>query len=92
MDAHTHRQPQRRLSLGSRRERPRRGREGDEDGVALGIHFDAAMPAERIAKHPPVFGQHVGIALRTNLLQQSRRALYVGEKECHRAVGEIVHT
>ena len=38
---------ERRLSLRGRRERARRGREGDEERVALRVHLDAAVLRER---------------------------------------------
>ena len=46
--------------LGERRrrsERPRRRREGEEEGVALGVDLDPAVGGARLADHPPVLGE-----------------------------------
>ena len=72
-----------------RLERPRRGGEGDEEGVPLRIDLDAAVRRARIPHHPPVLGERVRIRLGAELVQKPRRALDVGEEEGDRAGGEI---
>jgi hypothetical protein len=37
------------LRLAGGRQRPRRGREGDEEGVALGVDLDPAVAGEGVA-------------------------------------------
>ena len=75
---------QRLLCLRRRRERIGGAGEGDEEGVALRVDLDAAVGGERLAKHPPVFGESVCVGV-AELLQELRRALDVGEQEGDRA-------
>ena len=65
------------------------GREGDEEGVPLGIHLDAVVAGAGLADHAPVLGERRGVCLRSQLVQQLGRALDVGEQEGDRAGGEI---
>jgi hypothetical protein len=46
VEAHPHRDRERLLRFASRGERPGRGREGDEERVALSVDLDAAVPGE----------------------------------------------
>jgi hypothetical protein len=55
-------------------------REGYEERVALGVDLDAVVPRESVAEHPAVLGEDVRVAV-TELLEQARRALDVGEEE-----------
>ena len=93
VDAHAH--PHR--TAGERAlPRPRRGRrrqrvrEREEEGVALGIDLDAAVLPERIAQRAPVLRERC-LILRTELAQQARRALDVGEEQGDGAVRELRH-
>jgi hypothetical protein len=54
IETHTNRQPQLVLRLARRLERTRRGRKGDEEGVALRIDLHAAMALERLMQNAPV--------------------------------------
>ena len=67
------------------RERPRRGREGEEEGVALRVHLDAALRRAGRAHDPPVLGERLVVRLVPELVQQPGRALDVGEEERDRA-------
>ena len=67
--------------LASRRERARRSRKGDEEGITLRVHLDPAMPRARLANQPPVLGERSRVALRAELVQQLGRALDVGEEK-----------
>ena len=77
------------VSLGRGRERTRRGREGDEEGVALGVDLDPAVARAGLAHHPPVLGQRLRVGLGAELVQEPRRALDVGEEEGDGAGREI---
>ncbi len=61
----------------------RAGRAGErvEEGVALRVHLDAAVSAERLPQHAPVFDQGLVVRLGPELVQQLRRALDVREEE-----------
>ena len=81
-DAHADRARSQRLEcLGCRRQRARRSREGDEEGVALGVDLDTAVVRERRTEDAAVLGERVGICLRTQLVKEPGRALDVGEEE-----------
>src|SRR5207302_9106097 len=54
--------------------------EGDEERVAGGVDLDSAMTRPHLAQDPLMFREHLGVAV-TELLQQTRRALDVGEEE-----------
>ena len=64
---------------------------GDEEGIALGVDLDAALPLERGPEHAPVLRERAGIRLRPELVQKQRGAFDVGEKERHRAPRELGH-
>ena len=62
-----------------------RGRERDEERVALGVDLDAAVGFELGAQHAPVLGKRLGVGVRTHRMEQPRRRLDVGEEERDRA-------
>ena len=63
-----------------------RGREGDEERVALRVDLDAAVRREGGAQDAPVLGERLRVALGAERVQQPRRALDVGEEERDGAV------
>ena len=71
-----------RKGAGSRRER-------EEERVTLRIDLDSAAGHARLAYRPAVLSQSVGVGVRPQLVEQSRRALDVGEEEGDRAGREI---
>ena len=77
--------------LGRRRQRSRRGREGDEERIALRVHLDPVVRVERRAQLPPMLRERSGVRLRPKLVQQPRRALDVREEERDRAAGQLAH-
>ena len=81
VQAHPHRQLELLLRLARGLERARRGREGDEERVALRVDLDAAVPLERLAQDAPVLGERARVVLRAELVQKPRRPLDVGEEE-----------
>ena len=66
-----------------------RGREGDEEGVALRVHFNAAVPRERIPDDAAVLGERSRVAHGTQLVQQPGRPLHVREEKRDRSPREI---
>ena len=76
--------------LVSRSKCSRRGREGDEESVALRIDFDASVASARLADDPSVLGERLCVGCRSELVQEPRRAFDVGEKEGDCAAREIV--
>ena len=62
-----------------------RRRERVEERVPLVVHLVAVSSRERLPHHPAMLPQGVPIRVRPQLLQQSRRALDVGEHQGHRA-------
>jgi hypothetical protein len=64
--------------------------ESDEEGVPLGVDFDAVVACDRCADEAPVFGESSGILV-AELLEQARRALDVGEEEGDRAARQLLH-
>ena len=92
VDTHPHpdRAVQRLAGFPRSRERVRRTRERDEEGVALRVDLDAVVARERRAQHLPVLGQRVRIRL-PELVQKPRRALDVREEEGDRAARELTH-
>ena len=75
--------------FGGGRERTRRCREGNEEGVSLSVHLDTTVGVECIPQDAAMRGQRVGILNRAQLLQQPGRALHVGEEEAHGSGREI---
>ena len=61
------------------RNRPRRGREGEEEGVALRVDLDPSPRSAGFADQQTVFGQRFCVGLGAELIEQARRALDVGE-------------
>ena len=89
--AHAHRavgQPP--LRLHGRRHRVAGPWEDDEEGIALGVHLDAAVARERLSEDTAVLGQHVRIAI-TVLLHQPGRAVDVGKQQGQLTVGQSPH-
>ena len=68
-----------------RGDRAGRGRERDEERVALGVDLDAVVGFERGAQHAPVLRERLGVGVRTDRVEQTRRRLDVGEEERDRA-------
>jgi hypothetical protein len=64
--------------------------ERDEEAVALRVDDAAAVLVARLAHEPPVPGQNLCVAV-TELVQQARRALDVGEEKGDRAGREFAH-
>ena len=83
--------PGRRVRLGRRGQRAGRGREGDEEGVALGVDLDPAVAREGVAHDAAVLGQRIGVRFGAECMEQLRRALHVGEEEGDRAGRELAH-
>lgn len=71
--------------------RGRAGRRGerDEEGVALRVDLYASVEVERLTQDTAVRGERVCVAVRSERMQQRRRALYVSKEEGDRAGGEI---
>ena len=72
-------------------DRTRSGREGEEEGVALGVDLDPALDCARCPDQPPVLGQRFRVGLGAELVQEPRRALDVGEEEGDGAGREAAH-
>ena len=70
-------------------ERARGGREGEEEGVALGVDLGSALRRARLTDDAPVLGERLRVTLGAELVEQPRRALDVGEDECDGARGEV---
>jgi hypothetical protein len=64
--------------------------EGDEEAVALRIHFDAVVAPERLTQQPTVLCENICVVV-PELVQQARRALDVGEEEGNCAAREVPH-
>jgi hypothetical protein len=66
MHAHAHTDPSTAegslRSLGAR-DSIRSAREGDEEGVALRVHLDAAVMGKRFPEHASVLRQHVRVSV-----------------------------
>jgi len=76
------------LGLHDRADRFRRSREGDKERVALGVDLHSVMSREGRAEHPAVLVKLLGVRI-TDLAQQLRRALDVGEEQGDHAGREI---
>jgi hypothetical protein len=68
------------------------GREGDEEGIPLGVDLDPALGGAGGTDHLAVGGERLRVGLRPQLLEQPGRALDVGEEEGDGAGGELPHT
>ena len=66
-----------------------RGRESDEECVALRVDLYAAVGPARIAQRPAVLGERLAVRLRAELPEQPSRALDVGEEEGDRPARKI---
>jgi hypothetical protein len=66
---------------GRRRQGVGRGRERDEERVALGVDLVAAVGRDRVPDDPPMFGQSGRIGIGAELLDEAGRPLDVGEQE-----------
>ena len=75
---------------GGCRERGGRGREGEEEGVALRVDLDPALGGARVADHAAVLGERLRVGLGAELVQELRRALDVGEEEGDGAGRKVV--
>ena len=64
-------------------------REREEEGVALRVDLDAALGSACLADRPAMLGQSFGVGIGSELVEQPRRALDVGEEERDRAGREI---
>ena len=73
-----------------RRQRSRRGREREEEGVTLRIDLDATFSGARLPDDAAVLGERLGVALGAERVQELRRALDVGEKESDSAGRKVV--
>ena len=71
-------------------ERGGRRRERDEERVALGIDLHAIVTGTRLADDLPVCGKRLGIGLRSQLVQELRRSLDVGEEKRDSARGKLL--
>jgi hypothetical protein len=67
------------LRFGSGGNCSRRGGERDEKRIPLCVHFDTVVAHERLTQGAPMLCQRVRVGIGTQLLQESRRALDVGE-------------
>ena len=89
MDAHPHRDRERPLRRRCRLQRAGRSRKRDEERIALRVDLDSALPRARLPDDAPVFGQCLGVALGTEIVQESRGPLDVREQKGDRAGGKI---
>ena len=78
-----------RLCLARGRQPGRGRRERREDGVPLGIDLDAAAARDGLAQDPAMVGEHVGVSCVAYLLEQSGRALDIGDEEGHRTARKV---
>ena len=78
------------LALDRRVHRVRGCGEGVEERVALRVHLDASVARERLPERPPVLRERAAVGV-SQLAQQPRRALDVGEEEGDGAAWELEH-
>ena len=64
-----------------RRECSRSRRKSEEEGVALSVDLDAVVAGAGLADQAPVLSESFGVPLRSQFVQELRRALDVGEEE-----------
>ena len=69
-------------------ERARCRGEGDEEGIALRVHFDAVVRRARLSDQSAVFCKRLRVGLSAQLVQKARRALDIGEEEGDRPCGK----
>ena len=91
MEAHAHgdRAPASACCPAGRCDRARRGREGDEERIPLGVDLDSAVVGERRPEHAAVLGERLGVRGRAESAEQARRALDVREQERHRPARQL---
>ncbi len=90
-DAHVDRAGRQRLRERSPScESARRRREGEEEGVALGVDLDPAFGRTRLPYDSAVLGERIRVGLGTQRVQELGRALDVGEEEGDGACREVV--
>jgi len=65
------------------------GREGEEEGVSLGVHLDTTLRLTRLAHDASMLGECVRVCLCAELAQKGRRSLNVGEEKSDGAGREI---
>src|SRR5438034_2057874 len=65
--------------------RSRRSREGNEEGVSLGVNLDTAETCASLADQTAVLGERLRIPLGPELLEQPRRPLNVAEEKGDRS-------
>jgi hypothetical protein len=81
------------LRFGCCRQRLGRRREGHEEGVTLSIDLHPVMTGERFPQDAPVLGECVRVGPCPEPLEESRRALDVGEEKGDRPGREcLLHT
>jgi hypothetical protein len=54
---------------------------GDEEGVSLRVHLDAALHGAVLAHDPAVLGERSRVRIRSQLVQQPRRTFDVREQK-----------
>ncbi len=59
----------------------------NEEGVSLGVYFDATLGGARLANNAAVLGERVRVSLCAELTQESRRSLHVGQRKVTVPVG-----
>ena len=84
MDGHAHPNRSRGQSFECFRggsERAGRGREGDEEGIALRIDLDALIRRERLTQDTAMLCQRPRVLLGAQVMKQLRRTLDVGKEK-----------
>ena len=64
-------------------------RERDEEGVALSVDFYPVPCGQGRSQHSSMLGERLRVRIRTERVQQARRALDVGEEERDGAGREV---
>ena len=91
MNPHPHRDRQRLLGFAGGLEGSRRRGKRDEEPIPLRVNLDAAVPPERLPQDASMLREHRRVSIRTELVQEPRRALDVGEEEGDSSVGQRTH-
>ena len=60
---------------------PRSGREGEEEGISLGVHLYATLRLTRLAHDASMLGERIRVGLCAELAQKPRRSLDICEEE-----------
>src|SRR5439155_12675762 len=66
-------------------------REGDKEGIALGVDLLTSSPREGLSEDALVLGQDIRVSA-AQVLEQARRPFDVGEEKGDRPAGEIAHS